>query len=314
MYSNKILVVTDFSDESTSAFPLAKLEASKSKSELTLAHVLEPLYLPVGTEGIMPPPEYMEEMETASREASNVKLREMASTYFPHQSVTLATLKWSGEPYRAIANFARENHFGLIIVASQGKGAFRRFFLGTTAEGLVRHAHCPVLIVVRDENALIPRGSYKRILVTTDFSEDSKDAFKYAVFEAKLNDAQLTLGYVMEDLMSPEVFKLNEKLTSDYDIEAMQEAHIRLREAKFEQFAKDNFSSRSVKTSLMRKNLSIATTIVEYAKSNQVDLIVLGTHGTGRGINLLGGVAERIVRQTECPVLVIPKKDRGSSS
>jgi nucleotide-binding universal stress UspA family protein len=49
-----------------------------------------------------------------------------------------------------------------------------------------------------------------------------------------------------------------------------------------------------------------AAAIVDYAKTNRVDLVVLGTHGRGALAHLfMGSVAERVVRTAPCPVLAV---------
>jgi nucleotide-binding universal stress UspA family protein len=60
-------------------------------------------------------------------------------------------------------------------------------------------------------------------------------------------------------------------------------------------------------------NGDVADTLVEYAKENDIDLIVMGTHGA-QGIEkiLLGSVAERVLNRSSCPVLVFnPYKGQG---
>ena len=51
--------------------------------------------------------------------------------------------------------------------------------------------------------------------------------------------------------------------------------------------------------------------IVEYARANNIDLIVIGTHGRGAVAHLLlGSVAERVVRLAPCPVLTVKQRER----
>jgi nucleotide-binding universal stress UspA family protein len=57
--------------------------------------------------------------------------------------------------------------------------------------------------------------------------------------------------------------------------------------------------------------LNIPYAIVEYAKSNSIDLVITGTHGRGPIKHLLmGSVAERVVRTATCPVLTVHAKER----
>jgi nucleotide-binding universal stress UspA family protein len=47
----------------------------------------------------------------------------------------------------AIINYAANNNTDLIVMGSKGKTGLKRFLIGSVAEGVVRHAHCPVLVV-----------------------------------------------------------------------------------------------------------------------------------------------------------------------
>ena len=71
----------------------------------------------------------------------------------------------------------------------------------------------------------------------------------------------------------------------------------------------DRESLRTV--TAIRHSSTPAEEIVEYAKSNDVDLIVIGTHGR-RGMThfLMGGVAETVVRTAPCPVMTIRDHQR----
>ena len=56
---------------------------------------------------------------------------------------------------------------------------------------------------------------------------------------------------------------------------------------------------------------NVADAIVDYAKSANIDLIVIGTHGRGAMAQLLvGSVAERVVRTAQCPVLTVKHPER----
>ena len=58
-----------------------------------------------------------------------------------------------------------------------------------------------------------------------------------------------------------------------------------------------------------------AEEILEFAKEEQVDLIVMGTHGrTGMGHVFFGSVAEKVIRHSPIPVLIIPSGEKRRSS
>ena len=62
----------------------------------------------------------------------------------------------------------------------------------------------------------------------------------------------------------------------------------------------------TVKTDVLIKYTSVAKEILEYAESNKIDLIIMGSRGmTGIKKMLLGSVASRVVTYSQCPVLVV---------
>jgi nucleotide-binding universal stress UspA family protein len=52
-----------------------------------------------------------------------------------------------GDPDKEIVKFAEDAHADLIVLGSRGLGRLRRALLGSVSDSVVRHAHCPVLVV-----------------------------------------------------------------------------------------------------------------------------------------------------------------------
>jgi nucleotide-binding universal stress UspA family protein len=156
----------------------------------------------------------------------------------------------------------------------------------------------------------------KTILVPTDFSETAKAALAYGKFLAEEFGASL---HVLHVLHSP--------FTYVQGLEASPEmAYLR------EEMSREAGTSlEHVLTPQERKQLNARLTtmwgipyveITDYAGKNDVDLIVMGTHGRGPIQRLLlGSVADKVVRRAPCPVLTVrlPRQpteelqDEGSS-
>ncbi len=139
----------------------------------------------------------------------------------------------------------------------------------------------------------------RRILVPTDFSTISAQAFPYAEDIARQFGAEIHLLHVLEK--NPPIFLIR---TFDISNEtALQKIEDDAKNLLNE--FKNKFSSDiNVKTVLLRGN--DFEEIVEYAQSNQIDLIVIATHGrTGLLHTLIGSVAEKVIRYSKIPVLVI---------
>lgn len=307
MYFNKILVTTDFSEEASLAFPLAKHEAALSNSELTILNVIGEPALPVGFGNYAISSEVYESVINQATIAAKDKLRDIAASYFEGMNAQLVALRHKDGIAQFIADYAKDNGFGLIVAASQGKGAIKRLGIGSTIENLARRSPCPILVVARDEtNIVAPRGPYKNILVTTDFSDDAERAFKYAAYEAKMNKADVTIGYVLGELM-PE-FLDAEGVWSDFNLDEVQNNYLEGLKSQVQKYADEHFPTINVHAGvILRKRFSISASIVAMAKERKCDLIVISTHGAGGSINLIGGIAERVIRHSHCPVMVVPK-------
>lgn len=138
----------------------------------------------------------------------------------------------------------------------------------------------------------------KKILVATDFSPFSERALDHAVGMAVEFDADILLVHVIESL--------NYSLTDTMTVVGHEKALLTTARALLENLVKQlKDNNRPV-----RSFLSSGTPYREIIKKSQeenVDLIVVGTHGrTGMEHFFLGSVAEKVIRLAACPVLTVP--------
>ena len=140
----------------------------------------------------------------------------------------------------------------------------------------------------------------KRILVPTDFSEPSAAAVKYAKEFVQAFGSSLHVLHVLED---PYIFAATaEGYAAPPDFCADLEKNARVRLAEVVSAAE----LQTLKTQVALKKGSPFVEIVRYAKSEDIDLIVMGTHGRGPIAHMLmGSVAEKVVRKAPCPVLTV---------
>lgn len=140
-----------------------------------------------------------------------------------------------------------------------------------------------------------------RILVPTDFSKHSENALAYAVAFAEKFEAELYLLHVVQDLAvfvpeavtaAPPVAPPVEQLTA-----AVCEALDRVI---------DSHQLRRFTVHAEVREGSPFYEIVRFAKEQEIDLIIMGTHGRAGLVHvLLGSVAEKVVRKAPCPVLTV---------
>jgi len=141
----------------------------------------------------------------------------------------------------------------------------------------------------------------KNILLPTDFSNLSLTAANYAVDIAKQYGAKIHLLNVLEK--TPPILAIRSlDLSEDKIIKTIdQDAENSLNKA-LEKINQD----KSVEILPVIKKGVDFEVIVDYCESNNIDLIVIATHGrTGILHTLLGSVAEKVIRYARCPVLVI---------
>ena len=138
------------------------------------------------------------------------------------------------------------------------------------------------------------------VLLATDLSEASDDAFLYARTLARSCHATLHLLYVAEDLLTRYDAGVQMMLSADVQRELEDDARKQL-----ERLASQAAGDAPVRAVLRTSNATAAA-ITDYARDAAIDLIVLGTHGR-RGVShlLLGSVAERVSRTAPCPVLIV---------
>jgi len=141
----------------------------------------------------------------------------------------------------------------------------------------------------------------KNILLPTDFSNLSLSAARYAIDLAKQYGAKIHFLNVLEK--TPPILAIRsldlseEKIIKTIDEDARNSINKALE--------KINIDKSIEILPVIRKGIDFQV-IIEYCESNNIDLIVIATHGrTGILHTLLGSVAEKVIRYETCPVLVI---------
>ncbi|MHC4268471.1 MAG: universal stress protein [Planctomycetota bacterium] len=140
----------------------------------------------------------------------------------------------------------------------------------------------------------------KRVLVATDFSEYSKVAFDICLGASRCMNAELYILHTIEKLPHDYRHLLSSNVHDDMKQKLEKEAVDKIR-AMLPAERKDSDGI----VPMVRFGKPFLE-IIKVAKEKNVDLLAIGTHGRG-GVDrlILGGVAERIVRKADCPVMVI---------
>lgn len=141
----------------------------------------------------------------------------------------------------------------------------------------------------------------QRILIPTDFSKFSQNALTYAMAFAEKFGAKLYLLHVVQDLA---VF-IPDAVAVTPPIAPPVEQFTAAARAALERVVKEQQLEHFPVQAEVREGTPFYE-IIQFAKEQDIDLIVMGTHGHGGLVHvLLGSVTEKVVRKAPCPVLTV---------
>lgn len=145
MKIRSILLPTDFSDCGNYALRYASSLARTFGASIICVHVIEPMVPTVGYSGMtepLPIADITDQLEdSAERELPKLAGCDECAGLQVEEVIV------HGEASSEIVRVAKERNVDLIVVSSHGRTGLGRMLFGSTAEAVVRHASCPVLVV-----------------------------------------------------------------------------------------------------------------------------------------------------------------------
>ncbi len=152
----------------------------------------------------------------------------------------------------------------------------------------------------KSSKAGLTRLGIRHILVPIDFSEHSKNALKYAIPYAVQFNARLDLLYVVEPTIYPADFSFGQVGFPNIEDELRKRGTEELNA-----LVRNEVKGRVPAEATVRTGKPFYE-INEYARENNIDLIIIATHGhSGVEHILFGSTVEKVVRKAPCPVLVV---------
>ena len=158
IFPTKILLATDGSTEAELAARTAVDLSQKTDSELHLIHVLDVAKVGLSMavlfseatdpEGVkLPDPVLEEELEQRAKQGGREVLDEEVQRVRSAGGTVAHSHLMLGEVEREIVHLAEDLGAGLIVMGSRGRRGMRRALMGSVSDSVVRHAHCPVMVV-----------------------------------------------------------------------------------------------------------------------------------------------------------------------
>jgi nucleotide-binding universal stress UspA family protein len=142
------LLATDGSEDANLASSAAADLAKSTNSELHVVYVggmPSVFYEPPGS--IVLDLDLQSRMEEDAKEAARTKLKDQVQKIRETGSEITQTHVRVGYPDAEIVDLAEKLGAGLIVMGSRGRGGIRRTLMGSVSDPVVRHAHCPVMVV-----------------------------------------------------------------------------------------------------------------------------------------------------------------------
>lgn len=313
-----IMVPLDGSGFAEQAVPTAAGLARAAGARLHLVHV-HASYPPVAGEEVA---EAFLAVEEELREAERDELARAAAS-LSEQGFEVTTELADGPVVRSLADEA-EREADLVVMATHGRGAFSRFWLGSVADGLARTCSVPLLFVrpLEDEreadgrgdaSAVPEAGQFAHVLVPLDGSRFAESGLARALPLAALAGADVTLVQVIAPVMAPGFAYPD--LPEGVDPGAMEE--LREEASGYLGRAADRIRGEvegEVRTEV-RIHQSAAAGILEAAEALSADLVAMATHGRG-GLQrlVLGSVADKVLRGSPIPVFLYRPSEEEASA
>jgi nucleotide-binding universal stress UspA family protein len=152
IFPTKILLATDGSENANLASSTAADLAKSTNSELHVVYVGHmPSIFYESPGAIVLDPDLQSRMEEDAEEAARTKLKEQVQKIREAGTEVAGVHTRVGFPDAEIVGLAERLSAGLIVMGSRGLGPLRRALMGSVSDSVVRHAHCPVLVVRQEK-------------------------------------------------------------------------------------------------------------------------------------------------------------------
>lgn len=242
------------------------------------------------------------------REAALTEIEELASEFGHPVTTKLA----EGKPAVRISEYADEQDADLLIVGRQGLTGLGRRLLGGVTEQVLHRSTVPVLVVSGgddDGDAGEMEPDYSRVLITTDGSENAEVAIPYGTAIAQRYSSDVHVLNVVDLQAAAGLFS-----AGGLEKEFIERLEARGQEAVDSVATKigESAPDLTVEAAVERTTSfdGAAAGVREYVAENEIDLVVMGSHGRSNlKRQLLGSVASTVLRTVDVPVLVVTRSN-----
>ena len=290
----QIMVPLDGSRFAESVVPIALSLSRRTGAPVHFVTVQEPI-----------PSFAYDEWETAASEWSEEYLRSAVERFGSKGGGEVTSHLLSGQVVESLEEEARARSVDLVVMATHGRGAFSRAWLGSVTDAFLHHTDRPVLLVRPEEDAEAPVPedvSVVRILVPLDGTDISESALEHAVELGTLFGAAYHLVRVVPYPM---------QFTSPYLPHTMQMNQQFVTDAK--KVADEYLDAHAQRLSDRDLSVSCCSVVVPQPghgilselEAADCDFVAMATHGrAGLTRAILGSTTDKVIRGTHVPILL----------
>lgn len=281
---DRVLIATDFSSASQSAFQTALEVCALVHGSLLVLHVFEKSDVAVPESG-------GSLLEIQGRQEKCAVSLEELRVQAAAAGVECETVLQEGIASSSILQALEENRIDLAIIGTNAPHGFDRLVFGSTAESVLRKAKCPVLTVGPRVARQAPKSNTGPVVFATDFEYSTIRAIRYAAYLSNRTSAPLHCVHVLPRT-------LEGGTQADVVPQIMSEA--------LHQLATESGVVIEPPTCATTFGSEISYAVVDYARQHNARLIVLGV----RQASLLASdvpehITYRIIAEASCPVLTM---------
>jgi universal stress protein E len=287
----RILCATDLLPKSEAAIERAGVLSDQIGADLTLLHVVVPGESERALE------------QTLQTAQAHTRARGRPPLWRANRAPNVAVR--AGNPSRIILDTVEQSKARLLVLGPHRKRPLRDVLEGTIAEKALAKRSCPVLIV-QDE----ARGPYRRVMLALDLSEASSSAIRAAESLVLAPESDAKVVYAHEPPYQGMLHYAGVGMES-----VVRYANGWEREAKnavrdLLKFESADFARYDIHIEQQGATVAIVRAMERY----RPDLLVMGTHGGGRLRRaLVGSVANQVLHEATCDVLIVPEGSFGAS-
>jgi len=282
-----ILFPVDFSEQCLALVPAVKAMSRRFRSELTVLHSID---LPPVAFGPAEAAAWATLINSDRiRAEGRISLARFVQDNFPGERVGMELRE--GDAAHSIAEYAEENHTGLIMMPTHGYGPFRALLLGSVAAKVLHDAHCPVWTGVHAEEAAAhPPDRWHRMVCALDAGPRDLELLRWAACFAAEQKAELRLVHAVSGAGT--------SLTEETDPSMYEFLFNVAREriAKLQSQAGTDFEVCILGT-------SVSHAVRQSALGHRADLVLIGRGVIQQPFGRLRSDAYAIIREAPCPVL-----------